>query len=449
MRALVFAAGLGERMRPLTDTTPKPLLEAGGRPLVAWHLERLAAAGVRDVVLNTSWLADCFPEVLGDGARWGLRLHFLYEGATPLETGGGMLHALPLLGEEPFIAVNGDVWTDVDLGGLPRSPAGDAHLVMVDNPAHNPGGDFVVDAHGQVHSGGGPRLTFAGVGVYRPALLDRWRDAVGTGDGIDATPPRFRLAPVLRAAMARGRVTGQHHRGRWTDVGTPARLAELDQALAAADGPIDTPWDGSDARARALQVALAARVQVRDGFRSPLRTVAGLSARETPRGVEAVAVLLDATSLALVATRRASRPAQGEASAPASFRWLAAMRAALDALPEPPDLVFVDGHGRADPSPLGIASHVGLAGGLPTIGVADTPSAGTSPRTHDTRGAYTALRDERGRQLGWSLRSHADAPTLVVSPGHRVALASVADLVMRFTRTHRLPEPIRIARGET
>lgn len=233
MKALVFAAGLGERMRPLTDTTPKPLLEAGGRPLVAWHLDRLAAAGVRDVVLNTSWLAAQFPATLGDGSRWGLRLHYAFEGDTPLETGGGMLHALPLLGDAPFLAVNGDVWCDLDFAGLPREPDGDAHLVLVDNPDHHPGGDFVLDAAGRVNDHGGPRLTFAGIGVYRPSLLEGWAATIGNAPGAADTPPRFKLAPLLRAAMARGAVTGEHYRGRWTDVGTPMRLDALSRELSA------------------------------------------------------------------------------------------------------------------------------------------------------------------------------------------------------------------------
>ncbi|GGK11768.1 N-acetylmuramate alpha-1-phosphate uridylyltransferase MurU [Luteimonas terricola] len=233
MKALVFAAGLGERMRPLTDTTPKPLLEAGGQPLIAWHLERLAATGVRDVVVNTSWLASQFPERLGDGSRWGLRIHYSYEGETPLETGGGMLHALPLLGDAPFIAVNGDVWCDFDFARLPREPDGDAHLVLVDNPGHHPAGDFVLAADGRVHSehAGGTRLTFAGIGVYRPSLLDAWRDVIGEAPGADRTPPRFKLAPLLRAAMVRGAASGEHHRGPWTDVGTPQRLHALSRQV--------------------------------------------------------------------------------------------------------------------------------------------------------------------------------------------------------------------------
>jgi len=233
VKALVFAAGLGERMRPLTGTTPKPLLEAGGKPLVAWHLERLAVAGVRDVVVNTSWLAPRFPEVLGDGSRWGLRIHYAFEGGTPLETGGGMLHALPLLGDAPFIAVNGDIWCDFDFARLPRVPDGDAHLVLVDNPGHNPRGDFMLDANGRVHDGhaDAPRLTFAGIGVYRPSLLDGWRGVIGNAPGADMTPPRFRLAPLLRAAMARGLAAGEYHEGRWTDVGTPRRLHALSRRL--------------------------------------------------------------------------------------------------------------------------------------------------------------------------------------------------------------------------
>lgn len=231
MKALVLAAGLGERMRPLTDTTPKPLLAVGGQPLLAWHLEKLAAIGVRDVVVNTSWLADRFPPALGDGARWGLRIDYSYEGPTPLETGGGMLHALRLLGDAPFIAVNGDVWTDFDFARLPASPDGDAHLVLVDSPEHNPGGDFALAADGSVASDGAERLTFAGIGVYRPSLFGGWREVVGDAPGADDTPPRFKLAPLLRSAMARARVSGEHHRGRWTDVGTPARLAALDAEL--------------------------------------------------------------------------------------------------------------------------------------------------------------------------------------------------------------------------
>ncbi|WP_101925939.1 MULTISPECIES: N-acetylmuramate alpha-1-phosphate uridylyltransferase MurU [Luteimonas] len=230
MHALIFAAGLGERMRPLTDTTPKPLLPAGGKPLIVWHLERLAAAGVRDVVINTSWLADRFPATLGDGAHWGLRIAYAGEGPTPLETGGGMLHALPLLGAAPFIAINGDIWSDYDIGRLQLAPGDDAHLVLVDNPQHHPAGDFAL-VDGRVSPSGDALLTFSGIGLYRPGLLDGWRDVIGDAAGSAAMPPRFRLAPLLRAAMTAGRVSGERHAGAWTDVGTPARLAALDHAL--------------------------------------------------------------------------------------------------------------------------------------------------------------------------------------------------------------------------
>ena len=233
MKALVFAAGLGERMRPLTDHTPKPLIEAGGKPLIVWHLEKLAALGVQDVVVNTSWLADRFPMALGDGARWGLRIHYLYEGDTPLETGGGMLNALPLLGDAPFLLVNGDIWTDFDFARLPREPAGLAHLVMVDPPGYATHGDFALDTGGHVRQDGARRLTYAGIGLYKPALMDHWRERMNEHAGTFVNgKPRFRLAPLLRAYMEADLITGEHHDGRWTDVGTPERLADLNRDLA-------------------------------------------------------------------------------------------------------------------------------------------------------------------------------------------------------------------------
>lgn len=227
MKALIFAAGKGERMRPLTDTTPKPLLPVRGKPLIEWHLEKLAAAGVDEVVINTSWLAGQFPLALGQGERWGLRLHFSHEGDEPLETGGGMLHALPRLGDAPFVAVNGDIWCDYDFSRLPSEPRGLAHLVLVDNPPHNPEGDFALLGDGRVLAAGEQRLTFSGIGLYRPALFNNWRTSIGAAAGAELTPPRFRLAPLLRAAMRAGEVTGEHHAGLWTDVGTPGRLAAL------------------------------------------------------------------------------------------------------------------------------------------------------------------------------------------------------------------------------
>ena len=229
--ALIFAAGLGERMRPLTDHTPKPLLYVGGKPLIVWHLEKLAAAGVHYVVINTSHLAEQFPDTLGDGSRWGLRIRYAYEGSTPLETGGGMLNALPLLGTEPFLAISGDIWCDADLATLPAEPIGLAHLLMVDNPPHHPAGDFALDAQGLLQASSEPKLTFSGIGVFRRELLNDWSKAVGDAPGADAKPPRFKLRPLLDAAISQGKIDGSHHHGAWTDVGTPQRLAELETEL--------------------------------------------------------------------------------------------------------------------------------------------------------------------------------------------------------------------------
>lgn len=247
---MILAAGRGERMRPLTLTTPKPLLRVGGRFLIDWHLAALARAGIGEVVVNVSHLRERFAPALGDGSRHGLSIRYSDEGPEPLETGGGMLHARPLLGEAPFVLVNGDVWCDLDFASLPPAPAGLAHLVLVPNPPQHPAGDFWLASDGRVlHAPAGDppipgaeRLTYAGIGVYRPALLDDWREVIGETPGAAAVPPRFPLAPLLRAAMARGRVTGQRHDGAWRDIGTPERLAELDASLRthAAEGPTPT-----------------------------------------------------------------------------------------------------------------------------------------------------------------------------------------------------------------
>lgn len=236
--ALILAAGRGERMRPLTDQTPKPLLEVGGKRLIEWQLEKLAACGVTDVVINTSHLAEQFPAALGTGERWNLRIAYSYEGDQPLETGGGMLHALPLLGEQPFVVVNGDVWSDFDFSRLPANLQALAHLVLVDNPAQHADGDFAVKPDGLVVDHGDRRLTYSGIGVYSPALLSHWRHDLAQQehpwDG--RQPPRFALVHVLRAAMRTSAVTGEHHHGRWTDVGTPQRLAELAASITPRSG---------------------------------------------------------------------------------------------------------------------------------------------------------------------------------------------------------------------
>jgi N-acetyl-alpha-D-muramate 1-phosphate uridylyltransferase len=221
MKALIFAAGFGERMRPLTEHTPKPLLSVRGKPLIVWHIEALNRAGIVDLVINLSHLGEQIKTVLGDGRRFGVRIDYSEEGPKPLETGGGMKRALQYLASEQnaFVAVNGDVYTDFDFAELPRAErlgAALAHLVMVDNPEHHPAGDFVLDGQ-KLRTCGPSKLTFSGIGLYRPGLLD------GTPDGA------FRLAPVLREAMAFGQISGQHFTGVWNDVGTPARLSALNQ----------------------------------------------------------------------------------------------------------------------------------------------------------------------------------------------------------------------------
>jgi MurNAc alpha-1-phosphate uridylyltransferase len=218
-RALIFAAGRGERMRPLSDVTPKPLLQVGGKRLIEWHIEALAAAGVRRVVINTSHLAEQFPTALGDGARWNLRIDYSFEGPEPLETGGGMQNALPLLGGDPFIAVNGDIRCDFDFSTLLHEPDGLAHLVVINNPSHHPNGDFVLRG-GRLLDENESRLTFAGIGVYRPELL-----------GVHG-PGKYSIVPILRAAMREGRVSGEYFHGFWSDVGTPQRLASLEASSA-------------------------------------------------------------------------------------------------------------------------------------------------------------------------------------------------------------------------
>ncbi|NEV63158.1 N-acetylmuramate alpha-1-phosphate uridylyltransferase MurU [Thiorhodococcus minor] len=220
MKAMILAAGRGERMRPLTDHTPKPLLQAGGKPLIRYHIERLAAAGIRDLVINHAHLGEQIEQALGDGSQFGVRIRYSPE-AEALETGGGIFKALPLLGGAPFLVVNGDVWTDIDPGSLRMADGDLAHLVLVDNPPHNPSGDFALTGD-RVQPSGSPKLTFSGIGVYDPKLFAGCR------------PGAFPLAPLLREAMAQGKAGGQHHRGQWLDIGTPERLAELDRSLSQA-----------------------------------------------------------------------------------------------------------------------------------------------------------------------------------------------------------------------
>jgi MurNAc alpha-1-phosphate uridylyltransferase len=218
MRAMILAAGRGERMRPLTDHTPKPLLEVGGKPLIQYHVEALARAGISDLVVNHAHLGEQIEAFLGDGGRWGLSITYSPEPPGALETGGGIFNALPLLGTEPFLVVNGDVWSDCDLSRISCPEGKLAHLILVENPSHNPGGDFGLQ-DGVVSNDGVGRLTFSGIGVYSPELFSDCKAGV------------FPLAPLLRQAATIGRVSGEQHCGSWIDVGTPQRLDELDSYL--------------------------------------------------------------------------------------------------------------------------------------------------------------------------------------------------------------------------
>jgi MurNAc alpha-1-phosphate uridylyltransferase len=218
MKAMLLAAGRGERMRPLTDSIPKPLLLAGGHALIDYHLHALAMAAVREVVINLSWLGKSICEHVSDGGRFGLTVRYSEEGPVPLETGGGIHRALPLLGPDAFLLVNSDVWTDFPLGSLELPPGSLAHLVLVENPAHHPAGDFALDAGGKVVAEGA-RLTYSGIAILHPDLFGHSR------------PGRFPLKPLLDRALSQGRLTGLSWRGRWLDVGTPDRLAALDQGL--------------------------------------------------------------------------------------------------------------------------------------------------------------------------------------------------------------------------
>ncbi|MGF6147404.1 Glucose-1-phosphate thymidylyltransferase 2 [Kingella potus] len=222
MKAMILAAGRGERMRPLTDTTPKPLLQAGREPLIGWHLRRLKAAGIEEIVINHAWLGSLIEERLGNGAAYGVSIAYSPEGGQGLETAGGIATALPLLGGEPFLVVNGDILADIDFSAAVRGSEamladGLAHLWLAANPPHHPEGDFSLFSDGLVRpeGQGSMRLTFAGCGLYRPELFS-------------ATPPHqaAKLAPLLRQAMAKNQVRGTRHRGLWLDVGTPQRLEE-------------------------------------------------------------------------------------------------------------------------------------------------------------------------------------------------------------------------------
>lgn len=225
MKAMILAAGRGERMRPLTDHTPKPLLAAGGKPLIVWHIEALARAGIRDIVINHAWLGDVLEAAIGDGSRWGVAIRWSREGSA-LETAGGIATALPLLGDAPFIALNGDIHSDFPVERLVSAAAQlnaerQAHLVLIPYPGHKAGAALALGADGLVSVAQGAPYTFSGLAAYHPALF--------------ADLPRsekLALLPVFERASAAGLIAGEVHHGDWTDVGTPERLAELDQRLA-------------------------------------------------------------------------------------------------------------------------------------------------------------------------------------------------------------------------
>ena len=223
MRAMILAAGKGERMRPLTLHTPKPLIPVAGVPLIEYHLRALARAGFSEVVINHAWLGEQIEAHLGDGARFGVAIQYSPE-SQPLETGGGILQALKYLGDQPFVVVNGDIWTDYDFSVLQQPLDGLAHLVLMDNPQHHPEGDFSLQHNrvGQLDESpdASSNLTYSGIAVLHPQLF------------ADCFGGAFRLAPLLRQAIAQGQVTGEHFTGHWIDVGTQERLAAAEALLA-------------------------------------------------------------------------------------------------------------------------------------------------------------------------------------------------------------------------
>lgn len=222
MQAMILAAGRGARMGALTEDRPKPLLPVGGRPLIEWQIDRLRQAGFHDLVINTGWQGDRLRSALGDGDAYGVSIRWSPEGWPALETAGGIRRALPLLGADPFLVINSDLWCDYELARLQQFDLeADAHLVLVDNPPHHPSGDFALD-HGRLRRQASPKYTYSGIGVYSPALFEPLADGERP------------LRPVLDRAIDSGRITGELHSGTWMDIGSPERLAELDARLRAA-----------------------------------------------------------------------------------------------------------------------------------------------------------------------------------------------------------------------
>lgn len=222
MKAMILAAGRGERMRHLTDNTPKPLLKADGKALIEYSLEQLVQARFTEIVINVAYLGEQIKAFCGDGSRWGVSIDYSDEGETALETAGGIAKALPLLGPEPFMVVNADILFDYPLAALRDKPVDWAHLVMIDNPLHHPQGDFCLQADGLLSEQGEPKFTFSGIGVYNPAMFA----------GVPVGKP-LKLRPLLNAGMQQRRISGEYFNGLWLDVGTPERLQEISLELSA------------------------------------------------------------------------------------------------------------------------------------------------------------------------------------------------------------------------
>jgi len=224
MKAMILAAGRGERMRPLTDVTPKPLLKLAGKALIEYALESLSSAGFREVVINVAYLGRQIMDYCGDGSRWDVCIRYSDEGETALETAGGIAKALPLLGDEPFLVINADILFDYPLAELHEKPIDLAHLVLIDNPSHHAQGDFCLHDNGSLSEQGESKLTFSGIGVYHPALFS----------GVQTGQP-LKLRPVLSSAMRQGRVSGEYFDGLWVDIGTPRRLQEVNELYGSDD----------------------------------------------------------------------------------------------------------------------------------------------------------------------------------------------------------------------
>jgi MurNAc alpha-1-phosphate uridylyltransferase len=218
MKAMILAAGRGERMRPLTDHLPKPLLGAGGKRLIEHHLLNLKHAGIHEIVVNLAWLGQQIRDYLGDGKKYGVQIRYSDEGENALETAGGIIHALPLLGKDPFLIVNGDIWTDYPFNKLSIGKDALARLVMIDNPPHHPQGDFALQ-NDHLQLKGNPMLTYSGIGLFRPELFKPY------------APGKRGLREVLDTAIMQNKIEGEHYRGRWSDIGTPERLEELQREL--------------------------------------------------------------------------------------------------------------------------------------------------------------------------------------------------------------------------